>query len=714
MNSNKKDYQKDAMHTEEYEAGFEIPEDIENDTKCGLGSFKPESLQVFARIGAFVGLYSFSGLLTQTLTTYVNSQVSMLEKQFGFSSAETGFLMSCNDIGFLLCVVFAGYIARKVHIPRGLGTSTILFGVCGLMCALPYFISDRSTYALSDRQPMQDSNMSVKSVVSSSSMVPLCLNSSGDSNYDARCDSQSSTAERTAGLQELYIKKVAFTLIAVGMFLQGVGKSCRYPFVSIYIDDAVEKRKTGFYMGILVGTGIFGPALAYLLGGLFSKIYVTLESVDITPRDPRWIGAWWLGFLVFGGFSLLFSVPIMCFPRYLKSHKRRGDLHVIAKEKALQKLENNSTRETVVKEVKEFLAAVLRLLKNPTYVILSLSSVVNLVGVAGVLSFMPKYLASQYSVPLWQANIILALSSISAVSLGSFLGGIITRRIPMTPLTTIKMLLIFYAVNIVCSASGFFLGCKQPVVFGDNAQISSLVPPPYKLVPSPCMSGCECNDQKYFPICGQDGRSYFSPCHAGCSVKDKGSFTNCTCIEGGQAESGLCDQGCSTNLYVYAAFTFVGKLFTAFKIIPTFIAKLRCVEERDRAVSSAFAGFLTAALGWMPGPVIFGAIIDGTCKLWKYTCGERQSCLLYDIVFFRNAVHGYGLVASALAMIILSSLIFYFRYKGHDDWGDGMRREIEKREVKLDVQGKKNGNENENIFAQGKDVEKDTLVEGGN
>ena len=40
----------------------------------------------------------------------------MLEKQFGFSSAETGLLMSCNDIGYLSCVLFAGYIARKVSV----------------------------------------------------------------------------------------------------------------------------------------------------------------------------------------------------------------------------------------------------------------------------------------------------------------------------------------------------------------------------------------------------------------------------------------------------------------------------------------------------------------------------------------------------------------------------------------------------------------------
>ena len=33
------------------------------------------------------------------------------------------------------------------------------------------------------------------------------------------------------------------------MVLQGIGKSPRYPFVTLYIDDTVEKRETGFYMG---------------------------------------------------------------------------------------------------------------------------------------------------------------------------------------------------------------------------------------------------------------------------------------------------------------------------------------------------------------------------------------------------------------------------------------------------------------------------------
>ena len=58
--------------------------------------------------------------------------------------------------------------------------------------------------------------------------------------------------ESAYNLERLWIKKVAYVLIAVGMVLQGVGKSVRMPFLTLYIDDAVDKRKTGFYMGMSV------------------------------------------------------------------------------------------------------------------------------------------------------------------------------------------------------------------------------------------------------------------------------------------------------------------------------------------------------------------------------------------------------------------------------------------------------------------------------
>ena len=70
----------------------------------------------------------------------------------------------------------------------------------------------------------------------------------------------------------------------------------------------------------------------------------------------------------------------------------------------------------------------------------------------------------------------------------------------------------------------------------------------------------------------------------------------------------------------------------------------------------------------MPGPIIFGAIIDGTCKLWKYSCGERLSCQLYDIIKFRVAIISFGMVARGAAFLMILGLYIYFRVTKRENW----------------------------------------------
>lgn len=37
----------------------------------------------------------------------------------------------------------------------------------------------------------------------------------------------------------------------------------------------------------------------------------------MSPRDPRWVGAWWLGFVLFGALSIIVAIPLFFFPRTL-------------------------------------------------------------------------------------------------------------------------------------------------------------------------------------------------------------------------------------------------------------------------------------------------------------------------------------------------------------------------------------------------------------
>jgi len=68
-----------------------------------------------------------------------------------------------------------------------------------------------------------------------------------------------------------------------------------------------------FYLAINIGVKILGPVFGFVLGSLCTSIYVDpLVEPDVTPKDPRWIGAWWLG-----NVNLTFGSTFRCTNRLL-------------------------------------------------------------------------------------------------------------------------------------------------------------------------------------------------------------------------------------------------------------------------------------------------------------------------------------------------------------------------------------------------------------
>lgn len=45
--------------------------------------------------------------------------------------------------------------------------------------------------------------------------------------------------------------------------------------------------------------------------------YLFLETLTITSKDARWVGAWWLGFFVSSAIMFLAGIPFWFFPRSL-------------------------------------------------------------------------------------------------------------------------------------------------------------------------------------------------------------------------------------------------------------------------------------------------------------------------------------------------------------------------------------------------------------
>ncbi|XP_069106696.1 solute carrier organic anion transporter family member 74D-like [Argopecten irradians] len=636
-------------------------EDDSDSRKCGIGSCRPDFLQRFANVQSFMGVYSVVGVMTSIMTSYLGSQIPSIERQYGLKSSYSGIIMSFNDIGYFCFILFISSLAKYVHIPLILFGAFVLYGVSGILCSLPHFISLASnSIQFMTSNPVVPDNGSIP-VMSASNNIPLCAPYINGSNFTSDA-CVAGKADQASGIELVNdgIRNMFLAFFGIGMMLQGVGKSLRGPFVTVYVDDNGKRKRTGFYMGIIVALAICGPVLGYVFGGMLSRVYVTLEDVDMSPRDPRWVGAWWLGFLVFGAASIVFSLPLVLFPKHLKKQ-------------AAPVIEGKAREEMNRKEkIKESALSYWRIINNPVYMAQMISSTLDMAGRAGYYAFLSKYIHTQFNIPLWQANITLAFANISSVALGSFFGGFITRKIKLTPCKTLGLLIGLYAGNMILFAGGLILGCDQPELVGPNSRYAYSSGNHSAI----CSSTCGCKEEDFFPICGSNGINYHSPCYAGCEspLGKGGNFANCTCIPDGRASAGLCESDCGM-LYPFAIVSFAAGFIVALAISPSIVAKIRCVEDRDKSTSIGISSFFSSLLGFLPSPIIFGKVVDSTCLIWQKSCDSEGACLFYDNVDFRLKIHLIPLVYMFGGICCLS--FGFYKVRTLKTWASEMVEEYE-------------------------------------
>ncbi|KAL3856589.1 hypothetical protein ACJMK2_011324 [Sinanodonta woodiana] len=608
-------------------------ESEDDDTKCGIGGCKPKCLKIFAR---WVPLW----------------RVTTLEKQFGLSSSQTGFLLSCNDIGYLSTTLFASYLARRVHIPRILFASTVFYGVAGIVASTAYFVSKGSLRRnIRSSSSLELFNISLNNSYGSTNRfqyditnpengmnllpfpVPMC--SSDPMNSGLNCTEN--IGKFSIGLPNDHGP------YSVGMLLQGVGKAPRYPLIASYIDDNVKQTKTPMYVGITTGVGIFGPAIAFACGGLFSNIYVTLEDTGMSPTHPEWIGAWWLGFMVFGVLSLLAAIPLLFFPRRMK---RTSPL------KEWQKPQGGKTKALTFKDtVKDVVKIFHRLSFNSVFVLLVLGNCVLMFNVAGKVAFSGKYMEVEFYVPTWKANLLMGAVTVVSASMGTVIGGCVTTKYKLHPVTCFKLLIVSYSVVFVLNCTGFFFGCPTPSLVGFNKDYDG--PVNITSVTQTCERTCNCDSRDYFPVCGSNGMNYFSPCYAGCETMNKLTLKGCSCVDyNGTAIPGLCKSECGM-LVPALALGAITNFFSTFSIMPMFTVFIRYLYIYD-------------FICWFPGPVVFGKIVDTSCILWRKSCLRQGACALYNNDDLRYKFVGLQVLLNIIPLILF--IVAFIKARQKTNW----------------------------------------------
>lgn len=214
---------------------------------------------------------------------------------------------------------------------------------------------------------------------------------------------------------------LAYSIYIIGNIFIATGAVALFTLGPAFIDEIVYPKYVSLHIGMYHAGGLVGPAFGYIVGSSFLRIYVDpWVDTTLTPSNPAWVGAWWMGFVLAGVLSMLLSLPFFMYP------KKLSDTHLVkrAREKELvmkytysgDRNEGKQLYTVITDTVKSFAIHLKRLLLNKSFMFQNLSVSVLFIVVSGLASFGPQYIETQLHLTASTSGLLAGGLSIFAAS----------------------------------------------------------------------------------------------------------------------------------------------------------------------------------------------------------------------------------------------------------------------------------------------------------
>lgn len=587
-------------------------------------------VRCFSKIKMFLLALTCAYVSKSLSGIYMNSMLTQIERQFDIPTSIVGLINGSFEIGNLLLIILVSYFGTKLHRPIMIGIGCVIMGLGCFLMSLPHFLMGRYEY---------ETTISPTSNLSSNSF--LCM--------ENRTQTLKPTQDPAECVKEM--KSLMWIYVLVGNIIRGIGETPIMPLGISYIEDFAKSENSPLYIGILESGKMIGPIVGLLLGSFCARIYVDTGSVNtddltITPTDTRWVGAWWIGFLVCAGVNVLTSIPFFFFPKTLPKEGLQDN--VARTENDKEEKHREKAKEENRGITKDFLPFMKSLSCNPIYMLLILTSVLQINAFINMFTFLPKYLEQQYGKSTSEVVLLIGVCNLPPICIGYLLIGFIMKKFRITVKKAAYMAFCLSLFEYLLSYFHFMISCDNFQVAGLTTSYEGVQHPLYveNKVLADCNTRCSCLTNTWDPVCGDNGLSYMSACLAGCE-KSVGMgthmvFQNCSCIQSSGNSSavlGLCKKGpeCANKLQYFLIMSVIGSFIYSITAIPGYMVLLRCIKSEEKSLGIGLHAFCTRIFAGIPAPIYFGALIDRTCLHWgTLKCGEPGACRIYNINNFRR------------------------------------------------------------------------------
>ncbi|CAN7989023.1 unnamed protein product, partial [Ixodes hexagonus] len=601
-------------------------------------------------------VFGLLGICQGTYRAYMVGTLSTVEKRFSISNRTSSIILVADDFSPLLATLVFMLFLRRASKPNWISGGMFLSLIGALSTFMPYTVFGAGTHLLGKE---------VSTKGAEEKGPQFCLQVEGRLES---CAARRQSDWSTTG---------AVAFMFVGNFLNGLGGVACYVVGTTYMDDNVKKKNSALYFGGIYVCRFIGPVLGLMLSSVCLSHYENpFVSPGITAGDPRWIGAWWAGYLVIGLGLLLSALPMLFFPKKLRSGavENRGDCV-------------KPYEATLKSELTETINVLKRLARNPVYVFRTLGNIAVYIALTGYYISFPKYTQHQFQQTASKASLFTGPTIIVSNMVGTFLGAVFVHYWQPRPriIAWHNVIATVIAIGGVIALMGMSCGnLKHPLVNSLDSKGMS--------IENSCTRDCGCSTSVHRPVCDPStGTQYFSPCFAGCPQQSSNisvsKLNDCRCIlsetnaavfSKGTVLNGNCEQDCFHAMATFASVVFAIQVVFSTTLVGSTLLVIRSLEPNDKSIALTILSTIMNLFAFIPYPLIYGALLDASCLVWEDRCGEPGACWLYDLPKLRYLMHGVTTALLIVGCVFQCVVVYYSKRVTHfyddkiaDDEGNG-------------------------------------------